>query len=161
MGAGVSLCPATPVESLRDLLPELDLVLIMSVDPGFGGQAFIETAVARIAAVRQMAANDGLDIHISVLTAPKAASGWEAIELGRHGIVLQKAGRSATFLPQVAPEQGWDLETTLNRLSQKAGLPADAWREGASFLLFEAEVFGEHDDAQQHEPESGPRDETE
>jgi AMMECR1 domain-containing protein len=47
------------------------------------------------------------------------------------------------FLPQVAPEQGWDLETTLQNLSLKAGLPADAWKEGASFQVFQADVFGE------------------
>jgi AMMECR1 domain-containing protein len=47
------------------------------------------------------------------------------------------------FLPQVAPEQGWDLETTLKYLSEKAGLPADAWKEGASFQVFQADVFGE------------------
>jgi AmmeMemoRadiSam system protein A len=89
---------------------------------------------------------DLLDIHVSALTAPRPVDSWEEIELGRHGIVMQKEGRSATFLPQVAPEQGWDLETTLTRLCQKAGLEPDAWREGARFLVFEAEVFGENDD---------------
>ena len=49
----------------------------------------------------------------------------------------------AVFLPQVAPEQGWDLETTLTHLSLKAGLSADAWREGAKFETFQAEVFHE------------------
>ena len=62
---------------------------------------------------------------------------------GTHGIVLQKGEHRALFLPQVAPEQGWDLETTLENLSIKAGLSPDAWKEGASFLVFQAEVFGE------------------
>ena len=82
-----------------------------------------------------------LTIEISVLTRPKAVSSPEKIEIGRHGILLKKRGRSAVFLPQVAPEQGWDLETTLNHLSLKAGLSPDAWREGASFEVFEAQVF--------------------
>ena len=63
--------------------------------------------------------------------------------LGRDGMTLEKDGCFAVFLPQVAPEQGWDLPTTLSYLSQKAGLPADAWREGAKFETFQAEVFHE------------------
>ena len=47
------------------------------------------------------------------------------------------------FLPQVAPEQAWNLATTLSYLSQKAGLSSDAWREGAKFETFQAEVFHE------------------
>ena len=63
--------------------------------------------------------------------------------IGRHGMTITKDGRSAVFLPQVAPEQGWDLPTALSCLSRKAGLPADAWREGAVFETFQAEVFHE------------------
>ena len=58
------------------------------------------------------------------------------IDLGRSRIF-------AVFLPQVAPEQGWDLSTTLSYLSRKAGLPSGAWREGAKFETFQAEVFHE------------------
>ena len=83
-----------------------------------------------------------LDLTISVLTAPEAVSGWEEIVLGRHGIVLRKDSCSATFLPQVAVEQGWSLEQTLTQLSLKAGLPPDAWCAGAAFLVFEADTFG-------------------
>jgi AMMECR1 domain-containing protein len=49
------------------------------------------------------------------------------------------------FLPQVATEQGWNREQMLDQLSMKAGLPADGWRKGASFLTFQAEVFSETD----------------
>jgi len=58
-------------------------------------------------------------------------------------MTLEKAGRGAVFLPQVATEQGWTLEETLTHLSLKAGLPPDAWREGAAFTVFEAIVFSE------------------
>jgi len=59
-------------------------------------------------------------------------------------MVIQKDGRSAVFLPQVAPEQGWDLPTTLSHLCRKAGLPSDAWKASdARFTVFEAIVFGE------------------
>lgn len=82
-------------------------------------------------------------IEISALTPPAPVASWHEIVVGRHGIVLEKNGGSAVFLPQVPAEQGWDLATTLRQLSRKAGLPADAWERGAQFLVFEAEVFGE------------------
>ena len=86
---------------------------------------------------------DGLRVEVSALTPPKRVASWSDIVLGRDGMTLEKDGRFAVFLPQVAPEQGWDLPTTLSYLSQKAGLPADAWREGATFETFQAEVFHE------------------
>lgn len=84
-----------------------------------------------------------IKIEVSVLTAPTPVASPQDIRIGTDGMVLNKDGRSAVFLPQVAPEQGWDLETTLRQLSLKAGLPADAWKQGASFLVFQADVFGE------------------
>ena len=84
-----------------------------------------------------------LRVEISALTPPKPVDSWHDIVLGRDGMTLQKNGAFAVFLPQVAPEQGWDLPTTLSYLSQKAGLSADAWREGAKFETFQAEVFHE------------------
>ena len=84
-----------------------------------------------------------VEIEISALTPAHPVSSWREIEIGRHGMTLSKNGRMAVFLPQVAPEQGWDLETTLSHLALKAGLRADDWREGASFTVFEAIVFHE------------------
>jgi ribulose-phosphate 3-epimerase len=52
--AGVTLNPATPVQSLQEILPEVDLVLIMSVNPGFGGQKFIPSVLNKVTAVRAM-----------------------------------------------------------------------------------------------------------
>lgn len=86
-----------------------------------------------------------LEIEISVLTPMKPVSGPEAIVVGRDGVLLQKGGRSAVFLPQVAPEQGWERDEMLDNLSQKAGLSASAWREGAQFSTFQALVFSEAD----------------
>ena len=85
----------------------------------------------------------GLRVEVSALTPPKRVASWRDIVLGRDGITLEKNGCFAVFLPQVAPEQGWDLPTTLSYLSQKAGLPSDAWRNGATFETFQAEVFHE------------------
>ena len=89
---------------------------------------------------------DELTIEISALTAPEAVGGSEDIRIGIDGVILGKEGRRAVFLPQVAPEQGWDVEEMLNHLSMKAGLPAEAWKEGAEFFTFQAEVFGEHEE---------------
>ena len=49
------------------------------------------------------------------------------------------------FLPQVAPEQGWNVEQMLSHLSAKAGLSPDAWKQDTQFLVFQADVFGEHE----------------
>jgi AmmeMemoRadiSam system protein A len=86
---------------------------------------------------------DSLDIEISALTVPAPIALSDQIRIGVDGVVLRKNGYSAVFLPQVAPEQHWNLEQMLTQLSLKAGLPADAWKQGASFLVFQAEVFGE------------------
>ncbi|OGV50093.1 MAG: hypothetical protein A2X49_08770 [Lentisphaerae bacterium GWF2_52_8] len=83
-------------------------------------------------------------IEISILTAPEKIPSIDEFKIGEHGIILQKSGHSAVFLPQVAPEQGWDVPTTMAHLSMKAGLGHDAWLEpGASFEVFRAVVFSE------------------
>ena len=63
---GVSIKPATPVSVLRDILPLVDLVLVMSVEPGFGGQAFMPESLDKIAELRKMADEMGLDTIIEV-----------------------------------------------------------------------------------------------
>ena len=82
-----------------------------------------------------------LELEVSALTPLRSVESPEDIRIGVHGILLTKNGRQAVFLPQVAPEQGWDLETTLTQLALKAGLSPDAWASGAEFQVFEAEVF--------------------
>ncbi len=84
-----------------------------------------------------------LRVEVSALTPPKPVASWHDIVLGRDGMTLEKGSAFAVFLPQVAPEQGWDLPTTLTYLSQKAGLQLNAWRNGAKFETFQAEVFHE------------------
>lgn len=64
--AGVSLNPATPVESLEHVLADLDMVLIMSVNPGFGGQSFIPEAVEKIRRLKKMAQERNPDLLIQV-----------------------------------------------------------------------------------------------
>jgi AmmeMemoRadiSam system protein A len=85
---------------------------------------------------------DDITLSISALTIPKKIDSYEQIRIGIDGVILRKSGHSAVFLPQVAPEQGWDVAETLTHLSMKAGLPPDAWKKGAQFETFQAEVFG-------------------
>lgn len=85
-----------------------------------------------------------LSVEVSVLTPSRPVGSWREIVIGRHGIILRKGERRAVYLPHVATEQGWNLEETLSRLSGKAGLGPDAWKEGASFEVFETQIFEEH-----------------
>src|SRR4051812_38885446 len=64
--AGVALNPATPVEALRHVLGDIDLVLVMSVNPGFGGQSFIASQLDKIAAVRKLIDAGKRDIELEV-----------------------------------------------------------------------------------------------
>ena len=87
-----------------------------------------------------------VDIEISALTPPEHIEDPDQFITGKHGIIIRKGFHSAVFLPQVAPEQGWTREETLQHLCLKAGLPANEWRQpGMEFKVFTAEVFGEKD----------------
>ena len=66
MKAGVALNPHTPVDCLNSILEELDLVLIMSVNPGFGGQKFISSTLNKVAALNQLKSNRNLNFIIEV-----------------------------------------------------------------------------------------------
>jgi AmmeMemoRadiSam system protein B/AmmeMemoRadiSam system protein A len=87
-----------------------------------------------------------LEFEISALTPSKAVGSYKDIVIGKHGMTISMDGKRAIFLPQVAPEQGWDLAQTLTHLSMKAGLQPDAWKDkNAKFTVFEAIVFNEKD----------------
>jgi ribulose-phosphate 3-epimerase len=66
VGAGVALNPATPIGTLEDILPELDFVLVMSVNPGFGGQKFLPLALDKIRRLRAHIVERGLKTQIEV-----------------------------------------------------------------------------------------------
>lgn len=69
----------------------------------------------------------------------------EAVEVGRYGLVVTLGPRRGLLLPQVPVEQGWDREVFLEQTCRKAGLPVDAWRQGAGIEAFTAEVFADAD----------------
>jgi AmmeMemoRadiSam system protein A len=83
-----------------------------------------------------------LEIEVSVLS-PLRPIDPQDIVVGRHGLVIAKGNHRGLLLPQVPVEWGWDRETFLSQTCQKAGLPPDAWRQGAEIQAFTAEVFGE------------------
>jgi AmmeMemoRadiSam system protein B/AmmeMemoRadiSam system protein A len=87
-----------------------------------------------------------LAVEISALTPFTRVPGPEAIAIGRDGVVLEKEGHRAVYLPHVAPEQGWGREEMLDQLCQKAGLSAGCWRHDADLFTFQAEVFGEREE---------------
>lgn len=91
MKAGVSLNPATPVSVLEDILQELDLVLIMSVNPGFGGQSFIPQSLDKIKKLKEMIHSRGLHIEIEVDGGIKADNVAEVVRAGADVIVAGSA----------------------------------------------------------------------
>ena len=114
--------------------PLVEAVVARAVDAALHDPRFPPVSERELSSLR---------VEVSALTPPKRVASWNDIVLGRDGMTLEKNGRFAVFLPQVAPEQGWDLPTTLSYLSQKAGLASDAWCDGAVFETFQAEVFHE------------------
>ena len=140
MGAFVTLSDKTTgvlrgcIGEIMPLRPLVEAVAARAVDAALGDPRFSPVSEGEL---------DGLRVEVSALTPPKRVASWRDIVLGRDGMTIEKDGHFAVFLPQVAPEQGWDLPMTLSYLSQKAGLSSDAWRNGAIFETFQAEVFHE------------------
>lgn len=91
MKAGVALNPATPVSALDYVIDDLDMVLVMSVNPGFGGQSFIPSALRKVREVRALADSRGLDINIEVDGGVNLKNVTEVIDAGANVIVAGSA----------------------------------------------------------------------
>jgi ribulose-phosphate 3-epimerase len=89
--AGVSLNPATPAKALDYVIEDIDLVLVMSVNPGFGGQKFITSQLKKIEAVAQRIAKQGLDVMIEVDGGVDAANAPSVISAGANVLVAGTA----------------------------------------------------------------------
>jgi ribulose-phosphate 3-epimerase len=89
--AGVVLNPSSPLSLIEHVLDLCDLVLIMSVNPGFGGQSFIATMVPKILALREMCDERGLDPWIEVDGGLKVNNTWQVLEAGANAIVAGSA----------------------------------------------------------------------
>ena len=83
-----------------------------------------------------------LEISLSILS-PLRAVQPEEVEIGVHGLVVSYGGHRGLLLPQVPVEHGWNRRTFIEQTCQKAGLPRDAWKNGATLQAFTAEVFGD------------------
>jgi len=103
--AGVSLNPATPLVSLEEVLPEVDMVLIMSVNPGYGGQSYLPATSAKITRLRRMLDARGLTgVDIEVDGGLKAHNAAHVIAAGANVLVLGSAvfNREATVAENIA-----------------------------------------------------------
>lgn len=89
--AGVAINPATPIESLSEALPYTDFVLLMSVNPGFGGQKFIPTMVDKLRRLKQMIDLRGLDVRIEIDGGIDTANIAEIADAGAEIIVAGSA----------------------------------------------------------------------
>jgi len=89
--AGVSLNPATPISTLESILPDLDLVLIMSVNPGFGGQKFIPSSVEKIRLLHQMRTLRNPDMVIAVDGGITEENAQEVVSAGADALIAGTA----------------------------------------------------------------------
>jgi ribulose-phosphate 3-epimerase len=89
--AGVSLNPATPAKMLDYVLEELDLVLVMSVNPGFGGQKFITNQLKKIEAIANRIAKEGLKVEVEVDGGIDAVTARQALSAGASALVAGTA----------------------------------------------------------------------
>ena len=89
--AGVSINPATPLAMVDDILPALDLVLLMTVNPGFAGQAFIEEVLDKIARLRQILDERGLSCELEVDGGVTAQTAPRAVGAGARVLVAGSA----------------------------------------------------------------------
>lgn len=89
--SGVVLNPSTPLDIIEHVLDVCDLILIMSVNPGFGGQSFIPSMVKKIQQLRAMCDERGLDPWIEVDGGIKPANAWQVIDAGANAIVAGSA----------------------------------------------------------------------
>jgi uncharacterized protein len=121
------------IGSIEARLPAHEAVVDAAVKAAFEDPRFPALGRHELATV---------SLSVSALTPPVPAPSPEAIEAGRHGVLLESQGRRAVFLPEVASEQGWTTVELLENLARKAGLDREAWREGRLFV-FLSERFGE------------------
>ncbi len=84
-----------------------------------------------------------INIHVSLLSPRRKINSLDEFKLGEHGIWIEKGGAGAVFLPEVAIEQKWTKEQTLQHLCMKAGLGANEWKSGMTFMVFESVVLME------------------
>jgi ribulose-phosphate 3-epimerase len=88
---GVALNPATPLTALEEILPELDFVLVMSVNPGFGGQRFLPASLDKVARLRRLIEAHRLRVEIEVDGGVDASNGRDLVKAGTDVLVAGTA----------------------------------------------------------------------
>lgn len=109
--AGIALNPATPAKMLDYLIDEIDLVLVMSVNPGFGGQSFITSQLRKIEALRKMIDKTGRSIHLEVDGGIDASTGRQCTDAGADVLVAGTAsfkGGPSCYAANIAALKGAD-----------------------------------------------------
>jgi ribulose-phosphate 3-epimerase len=107
--AGVSLNPATPAKALDYVLEDVDLVLVMSVNPGFGGQKFISSQLRKIEAIAKRVAKESLDVQIEVDGGIDPETAREAVNAGATALVAGTAafrGGAANYAGNIRALRG-------------------------------------------------------
>ncbi|MBC5804934.1 MAG: ribulose-phosphate 3-epimerase [Candidatus Eremiobacter antarcticus] len=102
--AGISINPATALSELTEMLPFIDLLLIMSVNPGFGGQSYIPTSTQKIAGARKLIDERGLNVELEVDGGVHISNIREVVDAGADTVVMG-AGLFGTGAPGEAIEQ--------------------------------------------------------
>ncbi|WP_372595637.1 ribulose-phosphate 3-epimerase, partial [Actinotalea sp.] len=102
--AGLALRPATPVEPYLELLAEIDMILVMTVEPGFGGQSFLDVTLPKIRRAREAVDSSGLDIRLQVDGGISATTIERAAEAGANVFVAGSAVYGADDLPATIAE---------------------------------------------------------
>lgn len=115
------------------IMPLSDVVEKMAIQSAFHDPRFC--------GVQKTEWND-IDIEISVISPMRKIANIEEIEVGVHGLYIEKGGYSGLLLPQVATEYNWDKKTFLEYTCHKAGISKDAWKsDDTKIYIFSAEVF--------------------
>lgn len=118
-----------PLTVLRDEIPDLALAAATR-DPRFDPVTSQEV--------------DSVEIQISLLNPPEVVGDVSDIQVGRHGVIIERDQAKALLLPQVANEEGWNREAFLTHACLKAAQPSDAWKDPQTRIYrFTAEVFSE------------------
>ncbi len=121
------------IGNMTGIKPLFETIIQMAESSAFHDPRFTPVAAHEV---------EELDIEISVLTPLREIEDVEEIEVGKHGIYMQRGHRSGVLLPQVSVEQGWDRNTFLEHTCMKAGMTTDCWQDPeVKISVFEAIIF--------------------
>ena len=121
MTAGISLRPKTPLDTIKDIINRMDMVLIMTVEPGFGGQAFIRGSEKKVAAAKTMLYQKGLNIHIGVdgginiNTIPLVVKAGATLLIAGSAVFMGNVMRNIRDLRERAREAAYEATRTGNQ----------------------------------------------